>query len=216
MSRNARNVKDLRRRSPKRDPYERILIVCEGSKTEPNYFNELIDDLKLNTANVEVDGDSASSPKSVVRHAKKRYREDKEFDRIYCVIDKDEHSTYQEAISEIKAANPVGIFHIITSVPCFEYWLLLHFVYTTKPYARSENRSSGGHAEHELKQHLPDYEKGSKKIYKQIMPHTDRAINHAKHANAQAMQENTDNPSTQVHILVEYLRALKDQKKRSG
>ena len=216
MSRKARNVKDLRRRSPKRDPYERILIVCEGSKTEPNYFNELIDDLKLNTANVEVDGDSDPSPKSVVRHAKKRYREDKGFDRIYCVIDKDEHSTYQAARAEIKDAMPVGVFHSITSVPCFEFWLLLHFIYKTKPYAPSENHSSGGHVEHELKQYLPDYEKGSKRIYQQIMPYTDKAIIHAKRANGEADKSNTDNPSTQVYLLVEYLRALKDQKKRSG
>ncbi|MFN8489456.1 MAG: RloB family protein [Caldilineaceae bacterium] len=215
MSRKARNVQDLQRRSPKRDPYERILIVCEGSKTEPNYFREVIDALKLNTANVEVDGDSDPSPKSVVRHAKKRYREDTEFDRIYCVIDKDEHSTYQEATAEIQAAKPIGVFHIIPSVPCFEYWLLLHFIYTTRPYARSENRSPGDHVFHELKQHLPDYEKGSKMIYRKIMPQTDRAISHAKRANAAANKAHTDNPSTQVYVLVEYLRGLKEPKKRS-
>lgn len=220
MSRKARNVGNLQRRPPERDPYERILIVSEGSETEPNYFNGIKDDLKLDTAEVEVDGSSGSSPKSVIRHAKKRYDEAKSkgdtFDHVYCVIDKDEHPTYQEALSEIKDKKPVGVFHVITSVPCFEYWLLLHFIYTTKPYARSENQSQGAHAKHELKKYLPNYEKNSKNIYKQVMLHTDRAINNAVRANDEADKANTDNPSTQVHVLVTKLRDLKDQKKRSG
>ena len=213
MSRRARNLAHLQRRAPKRDVYERVLIVCEGSKTEPNYFREMIDELKLNTANVEVDGDSDPSPRSVVRHAKQRYREDTDFDRVYCVIDKDEHSTYQEALAEIAAAKPSGVFYAIPSVPCFEYWLLLHFVYTTRPYLRSENRSPGGHVFYELREHLPGYEKSSRKIYKQVMLHTARGIDHAKRANGAAEKARTDNPSTQVYRLVEYLRDLKEQKK---
>jgi hypothetical protein len=31
----------LRRRRAFRDPLPRILIVCEGTRTEPGYFNEL-------------------------------------------------------------------------------------------------------------------------------------------------------------------------------
>jgi hypothetical protein len=76
MSRKARSFRELERRNPKRSPYDQILIVCEGGKTEPNYFQALIDDLRLNTANVEVDGESGSSPRSVVAHAKARFRQD--------------------------------------------------------------------------------------------------------------------------------------------
>jgi len=42
---------DLERRKSRRAPYDRVLIVCEGSKTEPNYLQELIDCLELNSAN---------------------------------------------------------------------------------------------------------------------------------------------------------------------
>ncbi len=211
MSRKARNIHDLQRRRPIRSPYERVLIVCEGRKTEPNYFYEMVNHLKLNTANVEVDGDSDSSPRSVVAHAKQRFKQDREFDRIYCVFDKDEHSTYQEASASIQQVNPQGIFFGITSVPCFEYWLLLHFVHSTKPYARAGKRSPADCVIDDLKLYLPQYNKGSKRIFSQLLDKTNVAIHHAKQAHQQAEKQGTDNPTTQVYILVEYLQNLKNK-----
>lgn len=52
----AKQASDLQRLKERRAPYDRVLIVCEGEKTEPNYFNELKDYYKLNSANVEVTG----------------------------------------------------------------------------------------------------------------------------------------------------------------
>ena len=210
MRRRPHSPRDLKRSTPKRDPYARVLIVCEGSKTEPTYFTELRDHLKLNTANVEVDGDSDSSPKSVVEHAKKRYQQDKEYDRVYCVFDKDSHTTYTQALDMVSAQQPSGIFHAITSVPCFEYWLLLHFVFTAKPYARSGTRSPADCVIDDLEKYLPAYHKGDRNIYVKLRDKTEVAINHAKHAMQQAIQNETDNPSTKVFELVEYLRRLKN------
>lgn len=210
MARRARQIPGLARRQPKRSSYDRVLIVCEGSKTEPNYFRELVDHLRLNTANIEIDGDSDPSPKSVVAHAKWRYQQEGDFDRVFCVFDKDEHSTYQQAVREVAAEELAPAFSAITSVPCFEYWLLLHFIFTTKPYARSESYSPGQHVLRDLKVHLPEYSKGSQHVYLQLMRYTDLAIRHAERASQQASQNQTDNPSTQVYRLVTYLRALKN------
>jgi hypothetical protein len=35
------------------EPYDKVLIVCEGG-TEVNYFKGLIGDLKLSTVNIEI------------------------------------------------------------------------------------------------------------------------------------------------------------------
>jgi RloB-like protein len=210
MARRARQIPGLERRQPKRSSYDRVLIVCEGSKTEPNYFRELVDHLRLNTANIEIDGDSDPSPKSVVAHAKRRYQQEEDFDRVFCVFDKDEHSTYQQAVRDLAAEEVADVFTAITSVPCFEYWLLLHFIFTTKPYARSESYSPGQHVLRDLKLHLPEYNKGSQHVYFQLMPRTDLAIRQSERAGQQAAQNQTDNPTTQVHRLVTYLRALKN------
>lgn len=210
MSRKPHSPRDLKRPPPKHNSRDRVLIICEGSKTEPNYFEELRDHLKLDTAKVEVDGSSGSSPKSVVEHAKKRYRQDTEFDRIYCVFDKDEHTTYAQAMGMLTTARPSGVFYAITSVPCFEYWLLLHFIFTAKPYGRSGTRSPADNVSHDLKQYIPGYDKGSKQIYSKLKEKMKLAIKHAELASKQAMQNETDNPSTQVVELVKYLLNIKN------
>lgn len=215
MARKARDLRQLRRRQPRRTPYARVLIVCEGSKTEPNYFRELRDDLKLNTAYIEVDGDSASSPRSVVTHAQRRYRADREFDRVYCIFDKDHHTTYEEAKSAIDRARPPGVFYAITSIPCFEFWLLLHFIMTTKPFAQLGERSPADCVIDELKKHLRNYTKGQQKIYTQVKEETDKAMRHAEQANRQAEQNGTDNPSTLIPTLIQYLRNLRSIAKSS-
>lgn len=129
--RKARRERDLARGRSRRNSYDRILIVCEGSKSEKNYLQELCDFLKLNPANVEIDGNSGSSPISVVRYAKRRFSEEgmngDTYDRVFCVFDRDAHSSYEQAIDECKKSKPVRTFYAIASVPCFEFWLLLHF-----------------------------------------------------------------------------------------
>ena len=38
--RKAKSVKQLARNKSKRAPYDKVLIVCEGTKTEPYYFTD--------------------------------------------------------------------------------------------------------------------------------------------------------------------------------
>ena len=211
--RKARRAKDLARRKSSRAPYDRVLIVCEGAKTEPNYLRELVDCLKLSSANVEVDGDSGSSPISVVQHAKRRYREERDkgdtFDRVFCVFDKDTHTTYNEALSACAGFRPSGVFQAKPSVPCFEYWLLLHFTYTTRPYNPSGGKSACEDVIGELRHYMPGYSKGGKGIFRQVMGQTDQAITYSKRALKAAGKAETDNPTTRMHELVEYLKQLK-------
>ena len=145
--RKAKAAEGLERRRAKRASYDKVLIVCEGEKTEPNYFDELINFYKLNTANVEIDGTCGSSPKSVFERAVELYQNEEQkgdaFDVVYCVFDKDSHGTYDETLVRISAQNPKGVFCSAISVPCFEYWILLHFQYTTKPYHATGSSSIG-------------------------------------------------------------------------
>lgn len=46
-----RQRKQLERKLNRRASYDRILIVSEGSKTEPNYFREIRAAHRLQTAN---------------------------------------------------------------------------------------------------------------------------------------------------------------------
>ncbi|HEX03856.1 MAG TPA: RloB domain-containing protein [Bacteroidetes bacterium] len=211
--RKARRAKDLARRKSSRAPYDRVLIVCEGGKTEPNYLRELIDCLKLSSANVEVDGDSGSSPIGVVEHAKRRYRvesdEGDEFDRVFCVFDRDTHTTYTAAMNASERFRPSGVFQTIPSVPCFEYWLLLHFVYSTQPYDSAGGRSACDRVIGELRNYMPGYTKRRKGIFREVMSQSNQAVVFSKRALREAENAGTDNPTTRMHELVEYLHQLR-------
>ena len=214
--RKSRRARDLVRHRSSRESYDRVLVVCEGSKTEPNYLRELADHLMLSSANVEVDGSSGSSPISVVRHAKSRYREEKEkgdeYDRVFCVFDKDTHESYAQAIqavSEFVKSRLAGVFQAVPSVPCFEYWLLLHFEFSTQPYVVNGGKNACAHLIGDLRGYMPNYAKGDEGVFKKLMNKTDQAMANSKRALDQAVASDTDNPTTRMHELVEYLQQLK-------
>lgn len=204
----AKTLKQKQRKIGTRKPYDRVLIVCEGAKTEPLYFKALREEYKLHTANIEVCNSPGSDPMTIIKHAKARYKEAKRegnsFDRVYCVFDKDQHATYQSAIKELENSQSKNIFFAITSVPCFEYWILLHFTYTTKPYYPTGCKSVADNLIDDLKQYIPQYEKNTD-VFDIIKNNTSFAISNAKKVNMSAQKTYTDNPSTKVVDLVEYL-----------
>lgn len=211
--RRARRIKDLQRKRAKRAPYDRVLIVCEGSKTEPKYLGDLVDDLKLNSANIEVDGDGCgSSPISIVRHARARCHQERgkndAFDRVYCVYDQDSHGSFQEANELVAALRPTKFFYAITSVPCFEFWLLLHYRCTTNPYNQAGNRSPCDQVISDLRVQLPGYAKGADDLFGELKPLLSTAIENSKRVMVASAQGNFRNPSTSMHELVEYLIEL--------
>lgn len=76
--RKAKTATELNRRKPVRASYDKVLIVCEGSKTEPLYFQELIDHYEIHSANVKISGDCGSDPVSVVNHGIQLYQNEKQ------------------------------------------------------------------------------------------------------------------------------------------
>jgi RloB-like protein len=127
----ARRNDSLRRRRPVREVKRRILIVCEGEVTEPNYFN----DLRHQTRSlVELRIEPGGTPKALVEQAVEAKRaaekaakrgkdENLKYDVAWCVFDVDEHPFVAEARQQ---ASDNGI-RIAVSNPCFELWALLHF-----------------------------------------------------------------------------------------
>lgn len=165
--RKAKTERDLRRGKARRAVYQKVLIVCEGSKTEPLYFNEIKDAYEISTANIRISGDCGSDPLSVVNHGERLFVEEKRlhpddpYDRVYCVFDKDSHANYLKAIEKIENTKPSGVFYAIPSIPSFEYWFLLHFEYTTAPFVRSGNKSAGDMVISSLLEYWPEYAKAS-------------------------------------------------------
>ena len=97
----------------------------------------------------------------------------------------------------------------VPSIPCFEFWLLLHFIYTTRPFNAPAGDSICFKVVKELEKHLSGYRKGDRNIFDNLRDNLDRAIANAHRLDQFHQISGTDNPSTQVHCLVEYLLNLK-------
>lgn len=208
--RRGHSAADLRRRAPRREPYDRVLIVCEGEKTEPNYFRELCAHYRLSSANVEITQGEGNDPVSVVRTANQlkrvETRQGERYDRIYCVFDRDEHTNYADGCHQAQAAG----FRTALSNPAFEYWLLLHFEYTRAPFQRTGTRTAAQNCERALRGHLPGYAKGIRGLFRQLLKDLPEARVRGVRALADARRTGEVNPSTEVHELVDYLQNLRD------
>lgn len=215
--RKMRNIDSLTRKQGKRSPYDIVVIVCEGRETEPNYLKGLCEELKLNSANIEVLGIGAD-PLTIVNFALDKCRklaeregnDDPKGHRVYCVFDKDQHSNYQDAIDKINSHQKYGIpIFAITSVPCFEYWLLLHFVDSAKPYELKGKKTAGKQLKSELKLFIENFNEADRNIFKKTKSNIQTAIVRAKRINKTQKKNCTDNPSTNFYELVEYLMQIK-------
>ena len=207
-----RKLNSLKREKNKRKSYDVALIVCEGEKTEPYYFEKLRDELKLSTANIKITPAKSSAPLNIVNYSLKKFNEEnKTYDKIYCVFDRDQHVHYKTALNMIetlrKKKSPIPIY-AITSVPCFEYWILLHFEDTTRPYKAAGKKSAGDQLISAVRRHLPKYCKGDKDIFESTYKNLNIAIKRAEKIDTLQQKNGTDNPSTQVYKLVKYLRNL--------
>ena len=216
MSRKARKPERIRRRGPTRESRACVLIVCEGEKTEPNYFHALREELGLNTVEVQVEGgEFGSAPISIVDTALalREERERKaarssilvEYDEVWCVIDVEAptpHDSLDRAFVKAKAQD----LKLTLSNPCFEYWYLLHFERT------SALMQTNRHVMDALKGHYPRYRKNDPASFRNTFSsRTEQAITHAEGViNEKHYGEDLRNcnPSTHVHRLVSRLRDI--------
>ncbi len=215
-----RQKKQLERKQGRRASYDRILIVSEGSKTEPNYFREIRSAYRLHTANVEVrPSELGTAPIQVVQYAQELFNngdrhkniQKRAFEQVYAAFDRDDHGSYHDALAlaasldgKLRNDNrqPV-VFQAIASVPSFELWLLLHFEDIQTPLHRDE-------VLHHLKQHIPGYEKGIANAFAITSEHLAVATLRAERLAGQFSAHTAPEPFTAIVDLVKRLTTLRD------
>lgn len=96
-----RTESKVARKQGRKRSYDRILIVCEGEKTEVNYFEAIRKEKRLPTADIEiVPSDYGTAPQQIVDYAVDFFlKKNKIYDRIYVVFDRDDHATYFNALA---------------------------------------------------------------------------------------------------------------------
>lgn len=208
----------LERKQGRRASYDRILIVTEGSKTEPNYFTEIRSQYRLHTANVEVrHSELGTEPIQVVQHAqdlfergdRHRNLQPRAFEQVYAVFDRDAHRSYAEALQlaqdldgGLRNDNKQAIsFKAIASVPNFELWLLLHFEDVAAPLHRDQ-------VIERLTRHLPGYEKGARGSFNRTRQALEHATDRARVLAQRTTAADGVEPFTGVGELVAVLASL--------
>ncbi len=171
---------------------QRFLIVCEGSQTEPNYFQAF----GVPGCIVEV-RDTTKRGVQLIEEAIRR-RSDDEYDQVWCVFDRDNLQPQQIAAA-FQRAQQENI-NIAFSNQAFELWYLLHFDYHNTAIPRQDYCTR-------LQRHLGQYAKNSTAMYTHLLRWQQTAIANARrlHQSYNPWNPATADPSTTVYLLVEEL-----------
>lgn len=194
-----RKNRSLKRNSRNRgNPLTSFLIVCEGEKTEPNYFKSF----RLSSAEVQIVG-CGHNTKSLVEKAidirKKAKGENRNYNQVWCVFDKDDFPMDQfNAAIELAKRKKIKLAY---SNESFELWYLLHFNFYDSHLSRVQYMKKLS----KLLKH--NYQKNSTVIYKELLGKQETAIRNAERLLKSYNPSNPgkDNPSTTVHHLVKEL-----------
>ncbi|MCY7862910.1 MULTISPECIES: RloB family protein [Bacillus] len=192
-----RNKNQLKRKERIRDLPDSFLIVCEGKKTEPRYFESF----RVRSARVKIVG-TGSNTISLVEETIELMKCNS-YDQVWCVFDRDSFKA-GNFYTAIQRALKNGI-KVAYSNEAFELWYLLHFHYldtaiNRQQYVKKLNDFLGR-----------KYKKNDPNMYNLLKSKQSTAIKNAKRLLESYTSQNPENnkPSTTVHLLVEELNKFK-------
>ncbi|HNX56987.1 MAG TPA: RloB family protein [Prolixibacteraceae bacterium] len=186
-----------------------FLIVCEGSKTEPNYFLALEKELPFGTVELRIDGVGRNTIGLVEYAIKQRDNACRSFDRVWVVFDKDDfpEANFNNAILKAESNN----INCAWTNEAFELWFLLHFQFVNTGMNREDYKS---YLEREIQKKSGDanyrYLKNDANTYSILITYgnQEQAVEWAKQLVAKYPSQRyaTHNPCTRVHELIEELK----------
>lgn len=162
---------------------------------------------KAKGINIKAEEADGTSPENVLRSAKEKQKlfKDEGIVQIYCLFDKDDcdDEKFKKVITQCQKAG----FVEAVSIPCYEYWLLLHLKKTNQPFKDAQECCETFRAEYNKKfktQYSLKELKAKKSIFEDLKDNLDAAI---ANADSLALEENGC-PYTNMHKVIK--RVLKE------
>ena len=195
----------LTRRQSTREVKQSFLIVCEGVRTEPDYFKAF----RMTAATVKAVGQAMNTTSLVSKAISIRDADQKKkrtYDQCWVVFDKDDFEDFNEAI---KKAHKLG-FHSAWTNEAFELWYYLHFEYLDTGIGRAAYIKK---LEEVFRKNMGDnhfeYKKGNPDIYSLLQQYGREDLAKRFAQQLRALYTGTDyaahKPCTMVDKLVEEL-----------
>jgi len=196
----SKNQKRLTRRENTRK-LRRFLIVCEGEKTEPNYFRKFPENPEVYDK-IDIHGigyNTISLVNEAIRLKNDALKRKEPYIEVWCVFDKDDFTMeqFQNAIL-LAGRNNIRCAY---SIEAFELWYLLHFNYNDSRLDRKQYREK-------LSENLgKQYQKNDEGMYQLLKKKQSTAMQNARKLYALQHKRplSEQNPITTVFLLVERL-----------
>jgi hypothetical protein len=206
---------DKKRKEKTKEIKVYFLIVCEGEKTEPNYFKAFKTNVKSYVYTIETLGEGSNTKDLVKRTIKARNNSNQKYDSVWAVFDRDGFSpdNFNGAIQLAENNN----IKVGWSNEAFELWYLLHFQFRNTAMCRMDYKKV---LETEINSKIISksksktprkfiYKKNSIEMHKILEKYGNQsqAIKWAEKLlnNHTCKNYSIHNPCTRVHILVKEL-----------
>lgn len=190
-----KSLSNLKRRKNFRDIRKNFLIVCEGEKTEPYYFEKF----RVPKSIFDIFGIGANTKSLVEKAIELRNNSIVSYDEVWCVFDRDSFpaQNFNNAITLAKKNN----INVAYSNEAFEIWYLLHFHFHDSATSRTQYAAM-------LTDRLGfQYKKNDPSMHDHLLPLQNDAMRNAENLLNSYVNHSPekDNPSTTVHLLVREL-----------
>ena len=218
-----RERKESKRKTQFKSKRKFYLIVCEGEKTEPNYFNSLKDSLPkgvLSLVNIDIDG-TGRNTLSIIDETKKLRKsyESKylrKIDKVWAVFDRDSFPSEHFNNAIVKGENSKPKINCAWTNEAFELWYLLHFSYYNTGVSRVQYQKL---LEREIIQFSGNsgykYRKNSTEMYELLnrFGNQNFAIENSERLDNLYDDDRfaSHNPRTKVHVLIKELIELTEK-----
>jgi hypothetical protein len=198
-----------------------FLIVCEGEKTEPNYFKSFKTNVKSFVYTIDTFGEGSNTKDLVKRTIKHRDKSSLIYDSVWAVFDRDSFNV-NSFNGAIQLAESNGV-KVGWSNEAFELWYLLHFQFRNASMSRADYKKA---IENEINTRILaesrskkpkkfEYKKNSEDMYHILAKYGNQsqAIKWAEQLIKHHTCENyaTHNPCTRIHLLVKELNGDFDE-----
>ena len=195
---------------------ERHLIVTEGTKTEPLYFQsirDIVNQKYQHRIQLDIFGEGANTLDLFEKAKRRALQNPNGYKHVWIVFDTDDFppDRINKTVELCEDNSTESMqFHAVWSNQCIELWYLLHFSFLHSDLHRQEYWPKLTKALSEIG--AGAYQKGRSDMYQVLKPYMEMGIANARKLN-QINKEKTpvnSKPGTKVYELIEILKPYLD------